>query len=178
MTEIANISYCSFICSSRSVMSDYLRPHDLSMEFSRQEYWSGLLFPSPGDLANPGMEAVSPAWEAGSLPLGQQGSWFKEWPPGKFSSNLESISNGFRIWTRTVLRVDSCAVILARWAGPARAEALGRLQTDPPWGGSSPERLVWISHPLLSPSVEGCELVRKKSPKLQGSRGCPYWPQA
>ena len=64
----------------------------LSMGFSRQEYWSGLLFPSPGNLANPGMEPVSPAWQAGSLPLGQQGSWFKEWPPGKSSSSLESIS--------------------------------------------------------------------------------------
>ena len=29
------------------------------MGFSRQEYWSGLLFPSPGDLPDPGMEAVS-----------------------------------------------------------------------------------------------------------------------
>ena len=31
----------------------------LSMRFSRQEYWSGLPFPSPGDLPDPGMEAVS-----------------------------------------------------------------------------------------------------------------------
>ena len=31
------------------------------MEFSRQEYWSGLLFPPPGDLPNPGTESVSPA---------------------------------------------------------------------------------------------------------------------
>ena len=31
----------------------------LSMRFSRQEYWSGLLFPSPGDLPHPGIEAVS-----------------------------------------------------------------------------------------------------------------------
>ena len=31
----------------------------LSMGFSRQEYWSGLPFPSPGDLPNPGMEPVS-----------------------------------------------------------------------------------------------------------------------
>ena len=31
------------------------------MEFSRQEYWNGLPFPTPGDLPNPGMEAVSPA---------------------------------------------------------------------------------------------------------------------
>ena len=33
----------------------------LSMEFSMQEYWSGLLFPSPGDLPNPGIEPRSPA---------------------------------------------------------------------------------------------------------------------
>ena len=31
------------------------------MEFSRPEYWSGLPFPSPGDLLNPGIEPVSPA---------------------------------------------------------------------------------------------------------------------
>ena len=32
----------------------------LSMGFSRQEYWSGLPFPSPGDLPNPGLEPGSP----------------------------------------------------------------------------------------------------------------------
>ena len=32
-----------------------------SKEFSRQEYWSGLPFPSPGDLPNPGIEPGSPA---------------------------------------------------------------------------------------------------------------------
>ena len=36
----------------------------LSMEFSRQEYWIGLLFPSPGDLSNPGIEPKSPALQA------------------------------------------------------------------------------------------------------------------
>ena len=35
-----------------------------SMGFSRQEYWSGLPFPSPGDLPNPGIEPGSPALEA------------------------------------------------------------------------------------------------------------------
>ena len=39
----------------------------LSMEFSRQEYWSGLPFPSPGDLPNPGIEPGSPALQADSL---------------------------------------------------------------------------------------------------------------
>ena len=40
----------------------------LEVEFSRQEYWSGLPFPSPGDLPNPGFEPGSPALQAGSLP--------------------------------------------------------------------------------------------------------------
>ena len=45
----------------------------LSMEFSRKKYWSGLSFPSPGDLANPGIEPRSPVLQADSLltePLG------------------------------------------------------------------------------------------------------------
>ena len=43
----------------------------LSMGFSRQEYQSGLLFPSPGDLSDPGIEPtslMSPALQADSLP--------------------------------------------------------------------------------------------------------------
>ena len=39
----------------------------LPMEFSRQEYWSGLLFSSPGDLPNSGIESRSPALWADSL---------------------------------------------------------------------------------------------------------------
>ena len=38
-----------------------------SMGFSRQEYWSGLPFPSPGDLPDPGIEPGSPALEADAL---------------------------------------------------------------------------------------------------------------
>ena len=44
------------------------------MEFSRQEYWSGLPFPSPGVLPNPGIEPGSPALQADALPSE---------PPGK-----------------------------------------------------------------------------------------------
>ena len=40
----------------------------LSMEFSRQEYWSGLPFPSPGDLPDPGIEPRSPTLQADALP--------------------------------------------------------------------------------------------------------------
>ena len=39
----------------------------LSMGFSRQECWSGLPFPSPGDLPNPGIETGSPALQADAL---------------------------------------------------------------------------------------------------------------
>ena len=42
----------------------------LSMEFSRQEYWSGLPFPFPGDLPDPGIEPGSLALQADSLPPG------------------------------------------------------------------------------------------------------------
>ena len=39
----------------------------LSVEFSRQEYWTGWPFPSPGDLLHPGIEPRSPALKANSL---------------------------------------------------------------------------------------------------------------
>ena len=39
-----------------------------SMGFSRQEYWSGLQFPSPGDLPDPEIDSGSPALQADSLP--------------------------------------------------------------------------------------------------------------
>ena len=48
-----------------------VRQASLSMEFSRQEYWSGLPFPTPGDVSYPGIETaspVSPALPADSLP--------------------------------------------------------------------------------------------------------------
>ena len=46
---------------SSSVASDSSQPHGLSMGFSRQEHWSGLSFPSPGDLPDPGIEPGSPS---------------------------------------------------------------------------------------------------------------------
>ena len=62
-----------------SVMPDSLKPHELYPPgspvheiFSRQEYWSELPFPSPGDLPNPGTKPpflASAAWQVDSLPL-------------------------------------------------------------------------------------------------------------
>ena len=65
---------------SHSVMTDSSNPMDcspqppLSMEFSRQEYWSRLPFSSPGDLPDPGIEPVSPAWQMDPFLLSHQGS--------------------------------------------------------------------------------------------------------
>ena len=73
------------VCVSRSFMSDSFRPMDCSqpgplcMGFSRQEYWSGLPFPSPGNLPNPGIKPWSPALQADSLPSEPPGK------PGSFS---------------------------------------------------------------------------------------------
>ena len=60
------------------------------MEFSRQEYWSGLPFPSPGDLLNIGIEPKAPAWQADSL-LSE--------PPGKPGKRLSSIFIGDKLCT-------------------------------------------------------------------------------
>ena len=46
------------------------------MGFSRQEYWRGLPFPSPGDLPDPGIKPKSPALQVDSLPLNRWGSPF------------------------------------------------------------------------------------------------------
>ena len=50
-----------------------------SMGFSRQEYWSGLPFPSPGDIPNPGIEPGSPALQADSLPSEPPGKLLELW---------------------------------------------------------------------------------------------------
>ena len=58
-----HIEYSSLCCTIWTVA----RQAPLSMGFSRQEYWSGLPLPSPGDLADPGIEPGSPASQADSL---------------------------------------------------------------------------------------------------------------
>ena len=67
-SEVAQL--CPTLCDSWTVA--HQTPP--SMGFSRQEYWSGLLFPSPGDLPDSGIEPGSPALQADS--------WLSE-PPGK-----------------------------------------------------------------------------------------------
>ena len=61
---------CPTLCDLMDCNSQVL----LSMEFSRPKYCSGLQFPSPGDLPNPGIKPRSPALQADSLPSELPGS--------------------------------------------------------------------------------------------------------
>ena len=69
---------CHFSCFSLFLTS-WTAAHQTpqSMEFSRQEHWSGLPFPSPGDLPNPGIKpgsSVAPELQSESSPLSYCGS--------------------------------------------------------------------------------------------------------
>ena len=71
-TRILMTHVCAQLCPTLydSWTVDHKAP--LFMGVPRQEYWKGLPFPSPGDLPNPGIEPVSPALQADSLPLSHQ----------------------------------------------------------------------------------------------------------
>ena len=75
---------------SPSLVSDSVtRQAPLSMGFSRQEYWSGQPFPTPGDLPDPGIELASPALQVDSLPSE---------PPAKFSDEKERLKVTGDLW--------------------------------------------------------------------------------
>ena len=69
-SEVSSLSHVQLFATRWTVAHQAL----LSMGFSRQGYWSGLPFPSPGELPDPGIEPRSPALRAGALPSE---------PPGK-----------------------------------------------------------------------------------------------
>ena len=74
----------------------------LSMEFSRQGYWRGLPFPTPGDLPDPGIESASPALAGG---------FFTTEPPGKpqesFMFHLFITSSTLNLWQPLILLVST-----------------------------------------------------------------------
>ena len=74
------VLFCCLVAQLLSCVQLFLTPWTvarqapLSMELSRQKYWSGLPFPLPGDLPNPGIKLVSPALA---------GRFFTTEPPGR-----------------------------------------------------------------------------------------------
>ena len=97
-----------------------------SMEFSRQEYWSGLPFPSPGDLPNPWIESRSPALQADSLPFE---------PPGKPKNtgvgSLALLQGIFLTQksTRGLLNCRQILYYLSYQGNPASKLAVNKIQT-------------------------------------------------
>ena len=88
----------------------------LSMGFSKQEYWRGFPFPSPGDRLNPGTEPaspVSPILQADSLPLSHQGS-----PGGLQSRKVFSHhpgGRGLEIKVSAALVSSGASFLACRW---------------------------------------------------------------
>ena len=78
--EVCRKMICVRVCQVTSVVSNSATPWtaacqaSLSMGFSRQEYYSGLPCPPPGNLPDPGIKPGPPALQADSLPLSHQGS--------------------------------------------------------------------------------------------------------
>ena len=71
----------------------------LSLGFSRQEYWNGLLFPPPGHLPDSGIELRSPVSQADSLPSDHQGS-----PKKRYGHCLPSNTSKHFLWLQFTLR--------------------------------------------------------------------------
>ena len=67
---------CSIVSDSLATPLTVARQASVSMGFSRQEYWSGLPFSSPGNLPDPGMEPGSPVLAGGCFTPGHEGSLF------------------------------------------------------------------------------------------------------
>ena len=81
----------------------------LSMGFPRQEYWSGLPFPPPGDPPNPGMELASPVSPVSA------GAVFTTEPPGKPQHARGTISGNYAYLQGTEAEINS-----GRWVGGNR----------------------------------------------------------
>ena len=80
---------CSVVSDSFATQRTIASHGPLSTGFSRQESWSGLPFPPPGDLPNPGMERASSALQADSLLLSHWGSPQSQDTKGKKSISYE-----------------------------------------------------------------------------------------
>ena len=79
------------------------------MGFSRQEYWSRLPFPSPGDLPDPGIEPGSPALEADALPSEPPGMPYWPLSAGQWRTDLHYCVSAIidRLWSHPALSEEA-----------------------------------------------------------------------
>ena len=90
-----------------------------SMGFSRQEYWGGLPFPSPGDLPNPGIKPGSPALQADSLPSE---------PPGnpKLAGNSTKFQGLLQFFLMPQ-KPSMCTLVILCWSHTVSVDALWKV---------------------------------------------------
>ena len=126
------------------------------MEFSREEYWSGLPFPSPGDLPNPGIEPRSPALQADSLPSEPSGKLAFVEDSGNISSRIffstwtifeifiEFVTILFLFYVLVFFGHDTCG-LLAPWPRiePVPSALEGKVLTTGTSGKSLDLRIDW-----------------------------------
>ena len=136
-----------------------------SMGFSRQEYWSGLPFPSPGDLPDPGIEPRSPALQADALTSEPPGSPKHNTSQSQFLRREDytvpdhSILYIYALWEKTGWTFITSSVQFSRSvrSDPLRPHGLQHGRPPCPWptpgdySNSWPLSQWW--HPIISSSV-------------------------
>ena len=109
------VCVCVCVCESLSHVQLFATPWTVAhqaplfMAFSRQEYWSGLPFPSLGDLPNSGIEPESPALQTDSLPSEPPGKPHRWWEGG-----IGSVCRVY--WTYSILEICNHHGILLGWS--------------------------------------------------------------
>ena len=138
-----------------------------SMGFSRQEYWSGLPFPSPGDLPDPGIEPGSPAFQADALTSEPPGKpiWKKKKMWGDTDSKGLSF---FSLWLRRPLGFPGGT---SGKESACQCRRHGRRRFNP-WARKTPWRRKWQPAPvfLLGKSHGQRSLVGHSPQRHKGSR--------
>ena len=121
------------MCYSLSNVWLFVIPWTVAIELSRQEYWSGLPFPSWGDLPDPGIQPGSPTLQADSLPAEPSGKQSKvvqfSWVPQSCPTICDPVNHSMP-------------------SLPVHHQLLESTQTDVHWVGDA----IQPSHPLSSPS--------------------------
>ena len=130
------------------------------MRFPRQEYWSGLPFPSPGKLPNPG---INLHWQVDSLPLSHQGSPYVHpyklanlWPYQDLNSDPPALEP---LHGRKILRISRFHHCEEKWF------SCDPMDCSPP--GSSVHRTVFSSPKLQEPLFQGLPLDNDLQAVLQ-----------
>ena len=163
---------------------DYSPQAPLSMKFSRQEFWSGLPFPSPGHLPSPAIEPRSPALQADSLlsePQGKPFPWLRPCylpltDPYNYIGSTQRIQDilHLKMFNVIILRKFLCAMWKWTWRWKVKSLSHVRLfatpwtvaHKAPPSMGFSKQE-YWSVLPFPSPGDLPDPGIEPRSPTMQ-----------